>query len=186
MFIPGGTGTPRRRRLDCMVRLEPFAGQSAEQGSFRPWYADCVGLHRRRRTDGVVSALLKFLEADWKLTEWAQSNAAEWVGLAMYIALAVYMTWHTMQAKKKNKQQRTPPEKHECYGTQRTISEIRLLRHTIVGGERDFPVDRQAESAARSSARRDADARHDRSLDGPIRLCHGYDSGFERAGTGRR
>ena len=49
---------------------------------------------------GVVSALLKFLEADWKLTEWAQSNAAEWVGLAMYIALAVYMTWHTMQAKK--------------------------------------------------------------------------------------
>ncbi|MCX4301954.1 MAG: oligopeptide transporter, OPT family [Alistipes sp.] len=49
---------------------------------------------------GVVSALLKFLEVDWYLTGWAKSNAAEWVGLAMYIVLAVYMTWHTMQAKK--------------------------------------------------------------------------------------
>lgn len=49
---------------------------------------------------GVVSALLKFLEVDWFLADWAKSNAAEWTGLAMYIALAVYMTWHTMQAKK--------------------------------------------------------------------------------------
>ncbi len=49
---------------------------------------------------GVVSALLKFLEVDWFLADWASSNAAEWTGLAMYIALAVYMTWHTMRAKK--------------------------------------------------------------------------------------
>lgn len=49
---------------------------------------------------GVVSALLKFLEVDWFLTDWAKSNAAEWTGLAMYVALAVYMTWHTLQAKK--------------------------------------------------------------------------------------
>ncbi len=49
---------------------------------------------------GVVSALLKFLEVDWYLSGWASSNAAEWTGLAMYIALAVYMIWHTLQAKK--------------------------------------------------------------------------------------
>ena len=49
---------------------------------------------------GVVSALLKFLEVDWFLTGWAASNAAEWVGLAMYIALIGYMTWHTLRAKK--------------------------------------------------------------------------------------
>ena len=49
---------------------------------------------------GVVSALLKFLEVDWFLSGWAASNAAEWVGLAMYIALIAYMTWHTLQAKK--------------------------------------------------------------------------------------
>ncbi len=49
---------------------------------------------------GVVSALLKFLEVDWFLADWASSNAAEWTGLAMYVALAVYMTWHTMRAKK--------------------------------------------------------------------------------------
>ncbi len=49
---------------------------------------------------GVVSALLKFLEVDWYLSGWASSNAAEWTGLAMYIALAVYMILHTMQAKK--------------------------------------------------------------------------------------
>lgn len=49
---------------------------------------------------GVVSALLKFLEVDWFLADWAKSNAAEWTGLAMYVALAVYMTRHTLQAKK--------------------------------------------------------------------------------------
>ncbi len=51
---------------------------------------------------GVVSALLKFLEVDWYLSGWASSNAAEWTGLAMYIALAVYMILHTMQAKKED------------------------------------------------------------------------------------
>lgn len=51
---------------------------------------------------GVVSALLKFLEVDWFLADWAKSNAAEWRGLAMYVALAVYMTRHTLQAKKED------------------------------------------------------------------------------------
>ncbi len=49
---------------------------------------------------GVVSAVLKFAGADWKMTEWASSNAAEWLGLAMYIAIIVYMILHTMKAKK--------------------------------------------------------------------------------------
>ncbi len=49
---------------------------------------------------GVASALLNYAEVDWKLTSWAASNAAEWVGLAMYIAIIVYFAWHTMRAKK--------------------------------------------------------------------------------------
>ena len=49
---------------------------------------------------GVVSAVLKFAGADWYLTEWAASKGAEWLGLAMYIAIAAYMIWHTMRAKK--------------------------------------------------------------------------------------
>lgn len=49
---------------------------------------------------GVVTALLKFLEVDWMLSEWAASNAAEWVGLAAYAALVGYFAWHTLQAKK--------------------------------------------------------------------------------------
>ena len=51
---------------------------------------------------GVVSAILKFADVDWFLADWAASNAAEWVGLAMYIALIAYFAWHTMQLKMKN------------------------------------------------------------------------------------
>ncbi len=49
---------------------------------------------------GVVSALLKFFDVDWRLSGWAASNSAEWLGLLMYIVLIVYMIWHTMRAKK--------------------------------------------------------------------------------------
>ena len=49
---------------------------------------------------GVVSAVLKFCEVDWYLARWAASNAAEWTGLAMYIALIGYFAWHTLRAKK--------------------------------------------------------------------------------------
>ena len=49
---------------------------------------------------GVVSALLNFYEVDWKLSEWAASNAAEWTGLAAYALLIGYFIWHTLQAKK--------------------------------------------------------------------------------------
>ena len=48
---------------------------------------------------GVVSAVLKFCKIDWFLAGWAASNAAEWTGLAMYLILAAYFTWHTLKAK---------------------------------------------------------------------------------------
>ncbi len=48
---------------------------------------------------GVVSAILKFADVDWFLADWAASNAAEWVGLAMYMALIAYFAIHTMKAK---------------------------------------------------------------------------------------
>ena len=48
---------------------------------------------------GVVSAVLKFVGVDWFLSGWAASNAAEWVGLAMYLVLIGYMGWHTIKAK---------------------------------------------------------------------------------------
>ncbi len=51
---------------------------------------------------GVVSAILKFADVQLYLTEWAASNAAEWTGLAMYLAIIGYFAWHTMQAKKEN------------------------------------------------------------------------------------
>ena len=49
---------------------------------------------------GVVSAVLKFVGVEWYMADWAVSKDAEWLGLVMYIALIVYMTWHTMRAKK--------------------------------------------------------------------------------------
>ena len=49
---------------------------------------------------GVVSAMLKFFEVDWFLSDWAASNAAEWLGLLMYLVLIGYFTWHTLRARK--------------------------------------------------------------------------------------
>ncbi len=49
---------------------------------------------------GVVSAVLKFAGAEWKLTEWAASKGAEWTGLAMYALLICYFAWHSLKAKK--------------------------------------------------------------------------------------
>ena len=49
---------------------------------------------------GVVAAVLKFVGVDLYMTDWAASNSAEWLALAMYIALAVYFTVHTLKAKK--------------------------------------------------------------------------------------
>ena len=49
---------------------------------------------------GVVTAILKFCEVDWKLSKWAASNGAEWLGLVMYLVLIGYFAWHTLRAKK--------------------------------------------------------------------------------------
>ena len=49
---------------------------------------------------GVVAAVLKFVGVDIYMADWAESNSAEWLALAMYIALAIYFTIHTLKAKK--------------------------------------------------------------------------------------
>ena len=49
---------------------------------------------------GVVAAVLKFVGVDFYMADWAASNSAEWLALAMYIALAIYFTIHTLKAKK--------------------------------------------------------------------------------------
>ena len=51
---------------------------------------------------GVVAAILKFAGVDMYMGEWAASNSAEWLALAMYIALAIYFTVHTLKAKKED------------------------------------------------------------------------------------
>lgn len=51
---------------------------------------------------GVVSAVLKYAGVDLFMTRWAESNAAEWVGLAAYAALIIYFILHTMQARKED------------------------------------------------------------------------------------
>ena len=49
---------------------------------------------------GVVAAVLKFVGVDMYMADWAASNSSEWLALAMYIALAIYFTVHTLKAKK--------------------------------------------------------------------------------------
>ena len=49
---------------------------------------------------GVVAAVLKFVGVDYYMADWAASSSAEWLALAMYIALAIYFTIHTLKAKK--------------------------------------------------------------------------------------
>lgn len=49
---------------------------------------------------GVVSAVLKFANVDWYLTDWAASKGAEWTGLVMYIAIIAYFAYHSLKAKK--------------------------------------------------------------------------------------
>ena len=49
---------------------------------------------------GVVSAILKFAGADWFMGEWYASNAAQWLGVAAYVAIIGYFIWDTLRAKK--------------------------------------------------------------------------------------
>ncbi len=48
---------------------------------------------------GVVSAVLKFAGAEWRLTGWVDSIPAQWVTLAAYAALIAYFVLHTMRAR---------------------------------------------------------------------------------------
>ncbi len=49
---------------------------------------------------GVLSAVLKFANVDWYLTDWASTKGAEWTGLVMYLVIIAYFAWHSLQAKK--------------------------------------------------------------------------------------
>jgi putative OPT family oligopeptide transporter len=49
---------------------------------------------------GVLSAFLKFWELDWEMEEWAESHGAEILALVMFCAVAAYMIWDTLKAKK--------------------------------------------------------------------------------------
>ena len=128
---------------------------------------------------GVVGAILKFADVDWKLTQWNSSNAASWVGLGMYLALIIYFAVHSLRAKRKNK-------KSTIYTMElkRQISEIRFVRHPERRVERNFPLDRETAGAARLSGRRDEGPGPHRGHGGQVRLRHGYDprdAGCEKA-----
>jgi uncharacterized oligopeptide transporter (OPT) family protein len=49
---------------------------------------------------GVLSAILKYAEFDWKMEEWAESHGAEFLALIMFCAVGAYMIWDTLKAKK--------------------------------------------------------------------------------------
>ncbi len=51
---------------------------------------------------GVLSAILKYLEFDWKMDEWAESHGAEVLALVMFLAVSAYMIWDTLKAKKED------------------------------------------------------------------------------------
>ena len=48
---------------------------------------------------GVVSAILKFAKVDWMMNVWSESNGAQWVAIAVFIGLIVYMTMSAMRSK---------------------------------------------------------------------------------------
>ena len=49
---------------------------------------------------GVVSAVLKYAEIDWKAADWAGSVGAQWVAVVVYLLLIAYVAWDSMRAKK--------------------------------------------------------------------------------------
>ncbi|MBP3357176.1 MAG: oligopeptide transporter, OPT family [Rikenellaceae bacterium] len=49
---------------------------------------------------GVVSAVLKYVGADWFAYRWNEGKGPEWVALAMYAAIIAYFVWDAMRAKK--------------------------------------------------------------------------------------
>ena len=53
---------------------------------------------------GVISAILKYAEFDWELHEWVETAGAEILALVMFCAIAAYMVWDTLKAKKEDSQ----------------------------------------------------------------------------------
>lgn len=51
---------------------------------------------------GVVSAGLRFAGINWFMPEWAESNSAQWVGLAMYIVISLYLIIDSQRIKNNN------------------------------------------------------------------------------------
>jgi uncharacterized oligopeptide transporter (OPT) family protein len=48
---------------------------------------------------GVISAIIRFLGADLRLTHWAESNGAELLAVAVYILIIGYFIWDAKRAK---------------------------------------------------------------------------------------
>lgn len=51
---------------------------------------------------GVISAILKYMEFDWKMEEWAESHGAELLALVMFLLVGLYMIWDTLKAEKED------------------------------------------------------------------------------------
>lgn len=51
---------------------------------------------------GVISAILKYMDFDWEMKEWVETNGAEILALVMFCAVAAYMIWDTLKAKKED------------------------------------------------------------------------------------
>lgn len=49
---------------------------------------------------GVISAIIKFIGGDWRLNNWADSQAAIWLGLVAFIALIAYLIHASMKESK--------------------------------------------------------------------------------------
>lgn len=48
---------------------------------------------------GVISAILRYAGFNWVNPEWAETHAAELLGLLMFIVICIYMYWDSMRAK---------------------------------------------------------------------------------------
>ena len=49
---------------------------------------------------GVLSAILRYSGAYWRMDEWAESHAGELLAIAMFAILCGYMIWDSLRAKK--------------------------------------------------------------------------------------
>ncbi|MBP7434255.1 oligopeptide transporter, OPT family [bacterium] len=48
---------------------------------------------------GVTAAIIRFAGFNFVNEHWFESNGAQWLGIVMFLALCVYMVWHTLKAK---------------------------------------------------------------------------------------